>query len=171
MAVLDMAYTSNALAEDVFTLSLREVPILMAVYSLALLLWRRQGGHAGIAARYMPVPVAGLQFLIEDSITVTVLQVSNTSITLAVGVITTTLCKESILLRQTHVASTHLLTSSCGDTLGGCGCWHSSCGGGVVRVGSWGCGLWEVGSCGLWVDVCCGRVETWHGCGIAAYLG
>jgi len=153
MAVLDMAYTSNALAEDVFTLSLREVPILMAVYSLALLLWCRQGGHAGIAARYMPVPVTGLQFLIEDSITVTVLQVSYTSITLAVGVITTTLCEESILLWQTHMASTHLLTSSRGDTLGGCGCL-------LVRVSSCGCGLWVVGSCGLWVVVCCGSVET-----------
>jgi len=169
MAVLDMAYTSNALAEDVFTLSLREVPILMAVYSLALLLWCRQGGHAGIAARYMPVPVTGLQFLIEDSITVTVLQVSYTSITLAVGVITTTLCEESILLWQTHMASTHLLTSSRGDTLGGCCCWlwvcgwNGSCGGGMVRAGS--C------SCGLWVVVGCGSVETWHGCGIAAYLG
>lgn len=165
MAVLDMAYTSNALAEDVFTLSLREVPILMAVYSLALLLWCRQGGHAGIAARYMPVPVTGLQILIEDSITVTVLQVSYTSITLAVGVITTTLCEESILLRQTHMASTHLLTSSRGDTLGGCGCW-------LVRVSSCGCGLWVVGSCGcgLWVVVCCGSVETWHCCGIAVYL-
>jgi len=166
MAVLDMAYTSNALAEDVFTLSLREVPILMAVYSLALLLWCRQGGHAGIAARYMPVPVTGLQFLIEDSITVTVLQVSYTSITLAVGVITTTLCEESILLWQTNMASTHLLTSSRCDTLGGCGCW-------LVRVSSCGCGFWVVGSCGcgLWVVVCCGSVETWHCCGIAAYLG
>lgn len=154
MAVLDMPHTSNTLAEDVLTLSLRKVPILMTVYSLAFLLWCRQGGHAGIAARYMPVPVTRLQLLIEDSITVTVLQVANTSITLAVGVITTTFCKESILLWQTHMASTHLLTSSRGDTLGGCCCWlwvcgwNGSCGGGMVRAGSCSCGLWVVVGCG-----------------------
>jgi len=73
MTVLDMPHSSNTLTEDVLTLSLREVPILMAVYSLALLLWCRKGGHAGIAAWYMPVPVTRLQFLIEDSLTVTML--------------------------------------------------------------------------------------------------
>lgn len=108
MTVLDMSRTSNTLTEDVLTFSLRKVSIFLALYSLALLLWCWQGGHAGIAAGYMPVPVTGLQLLIEHTIPITVLEIAYPIIALAVGVLTAALTKESIFSRKTDMSTTKL---------------------------------------------------------------
>lgn len=108
MTVLDMPCTASTLTEDVLTFSLRKVSIFLALYSLALLLWCWQGGHAGIAAGYMPVPVTGLQLLIEHSLPITVLEIAHPTIALAVGVLTASLTKESIFFRKTDMSTTKL---------------------------------------------------------------
>ena len=108
MTVLDMPHTSIALAEDVLTCPLREVSILLALYSLALLLWCWQGRHAGITARYMPVPVTGLQLLVKHSLPITVLEIAHLAIALAVGVFTATLTEESIFCRKTNMSAAKL---------------------------------------------------------------
>jgi len=108
MTVLDMPHTSSALTEDVLTCPLREVSIFLALYGLALFLWCWQGRHAGIAAGHMPVPVTGLQLLVEHSFAITVLEIAHPAIALAVGVVTATLTEESIFFRKTDMSATKL---------------------------------------------------------------
>lgn len=108
MTVLDMPHTSSALTEDVLTCPLREVSILLALYGLALLLWCWQSRHAGIAAGHMPVPVTGLQLLVKHSVAITVLEIADPTIALAVGVLTATLTEESIFFGKTDMSATKL---------------------------------------------------------------
>jgi len=106
------------------------------------LILRHESGHTGVAARYMPVPVTCLQLLVEHSISITVLEVALSTITLAVGVLTATFSKESILGRKADVPSAHLRRR----------------GGSVARH-----------SGGIAWQICSGNVAWKRGCGNVAW--
>jgi len=56
----------------------------------------------------MPVPVTGLQLLVEHSVPITVLEIAHSIVALAVGVLAASLTKESILFRKTYMSATKL---------------------------------------------------------------